>query len=118
MPGGSGKVSAVTMLASKRTQRAFRDAGTPAEIFFHLDAGHAYFDVAAGYLYFVDTPQDKVPRTVSQVLAGSGSSPEFEQLHLDSHRLFNGARRVALTAEQAKHILVALSLVGVRVTSC
>jgi hypothetical protein len=40
----------------------------------------------------------------------------IEQLHLDQHKFFNGARRVSLTSEQAHVVLIALRLVGVTAT--
>ena len=116
MPGGIGAVSSTVESASTRGDRGPALFANANEIFFHLDGRHVFFDRAGGYLYFVDSPQGVIARTVSGVLAGMAATPVFEQLHLDVHRLFTAARRVALDAAQAHGVLIALRLVGVGAT--
>jgi len=113
MPGGIGKVSETMVSACSGNGRAMASVKNANEIFYNLDSRRVYYDRAERYLYFVDAPQDLVMRTIRASLAGMREVLEFEQLHLDKHRYFNGARRVGLIEEQAKTVLTALRLVGV-----
>ncbi len=113
MPGGIGKVSTV---ASARRGRGIDVVKNANHIFFHLDARHAYYDSAGQLLYFVDAPGEPVRATILAVLAGMQGEVKIEQLHLDRHGCFNGARRVRLIAGQAEPVLVALQLAGIAVT--
>jgi predicted DNA binding protein len=116
MPGGIGKVSESMMSACWRQDRSIASVKNTNEIYFHLDGRRVYFDRAERYLYFVDSPLDLVKRTVLAALTGARDPVIIEQLHLDTHKFFNGARRVSLTSEQAHVVLVALRLVGVTAT--
>jgi hypothetical protein len=116
MPGGIGPVDQKTFSACSAHDRDIASVSNANEIFFHLDGRRVYYDRAAGYLYFVTGADDRVPRTIHASLAGLDCTPVFEQLHLDSHGLFNGARRVALSLPQADTVLIALRLSGVRAT--
>ena len=111
-----GPVSETTRLACARHDRVIDAVSNANDIFFHLDGRRVYYDSAEARLYFINAPETLVLRTIHSVLAGCGSHAVIEQLHLDSHRLFNGACRVALVAEQANAVLLALRLVGVRAT--
>jgi hypothetical protein len=116
MPGGIGKVSESMMSACSRQDRSIVSVKNTNEIFFHLDGRRVYFDRTERYLYFVDSPRDLVKRTVLAALAGAQDPVIIEQLHLDTHKFFNGARRVNLTGEQAHAVLIALRLAGLTVT--
>jgi len=116
MPGGIGKVSETMASACCRQDRVIDSVKNANEIFFHLDGRRVYYDTTERYLYFVDSPQDLVMRTVRASLAGMRAAVVIEQLHLDTHRYFNGARRVALTDGQAQTVLTALRLAGVSAT--
>lgn len=116
MPGGTGPVNRATLAACAAQDRALAALGSANEIFFNLDSRRVYYDRAACYLYFVADPQDTVVRTIRSALAGMHAVPVIEQLHLDAHRFFNGARRVGLVGAQAATVLVALRLAGVRAT--
>jgi len=111
-----GPVSETTRLACSRHDRAIDAVSNANDIFFHLDGRRVYYDSAEGWLYFINTPEALVPRTIRGVLAGCGGAAVIEQLHLDSHRLFTGACRVALVREQANAVLLALRLIGIRAT--
>ncbi len=116
MPGGIGPVDAATLSACSGRDRVIASLSNANEIFFHLDGRRVYFDRAASCLYFVTGAEDRVARTIRSSLAGLSATPVFEQLHLDAHGLFNGARRVCLTVPEADIVLVALRLAGVRAT--
>ena len=116
MPGGTGPINRATLAACATQERALAVLGNANEIFFNLDSRRVYYDRAACYLYFVADPQDTVVRTIRSALAGMRAVPVIEQLHLDAHRFFNGARRVGLIGTQAAAVLVALRLAGLRAT--
>ena len=116
MPGGVGKVSETMISATTGKRRKLASLNNANEIFFNLDAHRVYFDSCEGYLYFVDAPADLVTRTIRAALSGIQGSLVIEQLHLDTHRFFNAASRVALGGEQADAVLIALRLAGVAVT--
>jgi len=117
MPGGIGRVSESMMSACSRQDRSITSAKNANEIFFHLDGRRVYFDRAERYLYFVDSPQDLVQRIILAALAGAKGPVVIEQLHLDTHKFFHGARRVNLTGKQAHAVLIALRLAGVTATT-
>ena len=116
MPGGIGKVSERVLTASARRGRGIDVVTNANDIFFHLDARHAYYDSAGQLLYFVDAPGEPVRATILATFAGMQGEVKIEQLHLDRHGCFNGARRVRLIAGQAEAVLVALQLAGIAVT--
>lgn len=116
MPGGVGKVSERVISACSRQDRAIASVRNASEIFFHLDSRHAYYEEAERCLYFVNSPQGLVKRTLLASLAGVRHPPVIEQLHLDRHRFFNGACRAVLSDGQAETVLVALRLAGIAVT--
>lgn len=116
MPGGIGRVSESVQQHSAGRERELSAGAGANEIFFHLDGRNAYFDRAAGALYFVDTAGDTITRTLTAALQASGTVARFEQLHLDTHRFFNAARRLTLDESQRAAALTALRLIGVRVT--
>lgn len=116
MPGGIGKVSETMILACSKRDRTIAPARNANEIFFHLDGRRVYYDAAECCIYFVDSPQDRVKRTIRAALSGRGDVVTIEQLHLDTHQFFNGARRVGLTDNQAQTVLIALRLAGIVVT--
>jgi len=104
------------MSACSRRDRAIASVKNANEIFFNLDGRRVYYDGSERYLYFVDSPQDLVMRTIRAALAGMRQPLVIEQLHLDTNKFFNGARRVGLTVEQAHTVLTALRLAGVAAT--
>ncbi len=116
MPGGIGKVSESMMSTCWRQDRSIASVKNTNEIYFHLDGRRVYFDRAGRFLYFVDSPLDLVKRTILAALTGAQDPVVIEQLHLDKHKFFNGARRVSLTSEQPHVVLIALRLVGVTAT--
>ena len=116
MPGGVGRVSEGVLSAGSRRVRSMVAVGNANEIFYHLDANRVCFDAVAGCIYFVDSPGGQVRETILSTLAGLRSAVTVEQLHLDTHRFFDGARKVRLTGVQAGIVLVALRLAGVAVT--
>jgi len=116
MPGGVGPISQTTLLACSRQGRTIASAKNTNEIFYHLDSRRVFFDRGNHFLYFVDSSDGLVGRTIRAALTGLRSSVEIEQLHLDRHRVFAGARRVLLTARQADTVLVALRVAGVPAT--
>lgn len=114
MPGGIGPVSLATLLACSRQDREILSVNNANEIFYHLDSHRVIYDSGERYLYFVNSLQGLIARTIRAALLSFHGKPQIEQLHLDRHKLFNGARRVHLDEEQADTVLVALRLVGVR----
>ena len=117
MPGGVGRVSEAMLAACSAKDRTIASTGNANEIFYHLHASRVYLDGTKRYLYFVDSPGGKVKSTILAALAGMREVVEIEQLHLDAHRFFNGARRVSLTTEQeVETVLIALRLAGVALT--
>ncbi len=114
MPGGIGKVSdSVVSSAFSRRSRVGRVVRNANEIYYHLDARRVYFDRDSCYLYFVDSPQDVVKKTILAAWGEACDSPCFEQLHLDTHRFFPGACRIVLKGARADTVLIALRLAGV-----
>ena len=109
-----GPVSQATLLACSRRHRAIASVKNANEIFYHLDSRSVFFDRGERYLYFANSPQGLIAQTIRAALTCLHGNPEIEQLHLDQHKFFTGARRLRLSKEQADTVLVALRLVGVR----
>ena len=116
MPGGIGPVSRTTILACACRDRQIAPVENANEIFFNLDSRRVFYDRSECLLYFVDTPQGPVAATIDAALGGLNSAAVMEQMHLDPHRLFNGACCVRLANEHAEVVLVALRLAGIRAT--
>ena len=116
MPGGVGPVSDKTISACTGRDRRIAPAKNPNEIFFNLDNRRVFYDGAEGHLYFVDSPDGIVMRTVSASLAGLHNQSAIEQVYLDPHKCFHGARRVKLGEAHANTLLIALRLAGIRTT--
>lgn len=116
MPGGIGPVSESTLSAGSGRDRAIGTVKNANEIFFHLHARRVYVDRGGGSLYFVDSAQSPVRQTILAAMAGMQETVAIEQLHLDTHRFFTGACRVALSRRQVEGVLVALRLAGVAAT--
>jgi hypothetical protein len=116
MPGGVGKVSNTVVTAGNRSNRRIVRSRNATEIFFNLDSRHVYYDAESCLLYFVDGDQGQVTRTIRAVLDGIEGNSGIEQVYLDPHKCFSGARRVRLTAIQVAPLLVALRLAGIRTT--
>jgi hypothetical protein len=116
MPGGVGKVSGTAAMAGNRGDRRIAPIRDTNEIFYQLDSRRVYHDSDSGLLYFVDSDDGPVTRTIRAALEGLVGSIRIEQVYLDPHQCFNGARRVQLTAAQAAPLLVALRLTGIRTT--
>ena len=116
MPGGIGPVSDATLSACTGQDRTFTSKKNANEIFFNLDQRRVLYDGVEGYLYFVDATNGIVSQTLQAALSGLGRPPSVEQIYLDPHKFFSGARRVRLTPTDADTLLVALRLAGVRTT--
>lgn len=116
MPGGVGPVSATTASACSRADRAITSARNATEIFFNLDHRRVFYDRAERALYFVNSPDGVVTQTIGASLSGLNSNAVIEQIYLDPHKCFNGARRVRLGDGEADTLLIALRLAGVRTT--
>ena len=114
VPGGVGPISDTIISACASRDRPIASAKNANEIFFHLDNRRVFYDSAACHLYFVDSPDGLVLQTVSASLAGVQSLVTIEQVYLDPHKCFNGARRVKLQPEHANALLIALRLAGIR----
>ncbi|MCG6863716.1 MAG: hypothetical protein LJE70_21040 [Chromatiaceae bacterium] len=114
MPGGVGPVSQTTVLACTRQDRAIPSVQNANEIFYHLDSRRVLFDRGNGFLYFVNSSDGLIAGMIRAALTGMQCTFEIEQMHLDRHRFFTGARRIRLTAHQADTVLVALRVAGVR----
>jgi len=118
MPGGVGPVSSATVSACSGKDRKIASVRNANEIFYHLDSRRVFFDAGEGFLYFVDSPDGMVEQTISASLIGLESTNTIEQVYLDPHKCFNGARRVKLAEAHADTLLIALRLTGVRTTVC
>ena len=116
MPGGVGPVSIKTTSACASRDRRIASAKNPNEIFFNLDNRRVFYDSAEGHLYFVDSADGIVTQTVSASLAGLRNPVAIEQVYLDPHKCFHGARRVQLNGAHANTLLIALRLAGIRTT--
>ena len=116
MPGGIGRVSETMVSAGTQQDRVIATVKNANEIFYNLDIRRVYFDRAEGQLYFVDAPSVSVWKTIAAALGRERDSVVIEQLHLDTHKFFNGARRVRLGSAQADAVLVALRIAGVHAT--
>jgi hypothetical protein len=116
MPGGIGKVSKAVATAGNRSDRVIARTRNANEIFYNLDSRRVFYDTESCLLYFVDSDEGQVARTIRATLEGVDRNARIEQVYLDPHRCFNGARRVRLTEAQVAPMLVALRLAGVRTT--
>ena len=116
MPGGVGPISDTTISACASRDRPVAPPNNANEIFFNLDNRRVFYDSAACHLYFVDSPDGLVLQTVSASLAGLQSHVTIEQVYLDPHKCFNGARRMKLQPGHANALLIALRLAGIRTT--
>lgn len=117
MPGGIGPIDARTSAAcrSGRLLRTIRAGADEGEIFYNLDSGWAHYDTGRGLLYFMASPHAPV-QAVLEAVCATGRPPPIERVILDRHGMFHTGRRVALAAEWADAVLVALRLAGMRVT--
>ena len=117
MPGGIGPIDAKTSAACRngKVVRTIRVGADEHEIFYNLDGSRAHYDADRGQLYFMASPYAPVQEVLDAVFCGR-RPPPIERVDLDSHGMFNTGRRVALTAEWADAVLVALRLAGLRVT--
>jgi hypothetical protein len=98
-----------------RTDRDIAEVRNPNEVFYNLDSRRAYYDSGEGFLYFADS-QGTLSDIINRSLEGLQSRPLVEQVYLDPHQYFTGAQRIRLDTEQAKTLLVALRLAGIRTT--
>ncbi len=114
MPGGVGPVSEDIVLACGRLEREIAQIQNTNEVFYHLNSRQVFFDTDQGYLYFADSPQGSIRRTIRAALTSLNGHVAIEQLHLDQNKVFAAACRVRLTPEHADTVLVALRLTGIR----
>ena len=112
MPGGSGPIGKTVLSVgsgARRTPSLSISAGEAA-LFYNLHVGCVYYDREHAALYFVESRHaPAVADVASSVL---GRPLEAEQLHLDRHGFFCGARRAHLPPREAAVVLVALRLAG------
>ncbi|RMG35205.1 MAG: hypothetical protein D6720_07715 [Gammaproteobacteria bacterium] len=113
MPGGIGPISEATLAACCGRERVIAPVSNPTEIFFNLSSRRVFYDQAAQYLYFVESRDGLVARILKAVASGQGRVVDVEQIYLDSHGCFSGARRVALAPDISAPLLTAFRLAGV-----
>jgi len=111
-----GAVSASIANASKTAGRGISASASELEIFYSLDGNHVHYEALAGRLYFVTSDHSAVASLIQAAFIGMQQIPMIEQLHLDSHGYFRGARRIRLTPAQARTVLVALRLGGIQIS--
>jgi hypothetical protein len=118
MPGGIARVD-------RRTAQACRGSGADfsipagsgeAEIFYRLALGRICYSYLTERLYFVQSSHIPVSRILESVMRGLDRTLLIEQLHLDPHGVFTGARRVSIPAAEAESVLAAMRLAGIGVT--
>jgi len=118
MPGGIGHVDRTTAHAC-RTARAdspLLPGAGEAEIFHRLSLGKACYACQKESLYFVESRYAPVGGILRSVMEGLGNPAVIEQLHLDAHQLFCGARRLRIAPQDADTVLIALRLAGIEIT--
>jgi hypothetical protein len=117
MPGGIGPVDRTTANASRtaRPGNPLLPGAGEAEIFYRLSLGRACYGYRQESLYFVESRYAPVGDILHSVMQGLGRTAAVEQLHLDTHRLFRGARRVRIAPRDADAVLTALRLAGIEV---
>lgn len=113
MPGGIGPISEATLAACCGRERTIAPVSNATEIFFNLSSRRVFYDQADRYLYFVDSRDGLVIRILTAVAGGQGRVVDVEQIYLDSHGYFSGARRVALAPDISEPLLTAFRLAGI-----
>lgn len=118
MPGGIAQVDRDTAQACKGTgaARSIPAECGEAEIFYRLALGRVCYSRVRACLYFVHSAHIPVAEILGAVMRGQGTTATVEQLHLDPHGVFRGARRVPLPAARAETVLAALRLAGIQVS--
>lgn len=114
MPGAIGPVTQGVIDTGAQSNSVSVVFKNTNDIFYHLDSNRLYYDRTSLTLYFVNSGDGMISRTIRAVLSGLGNKAVFEQLHLDQHKLFSAACRIRLTDEQSAPVLTALKLGGVR----
>ena len=112
-----GPVNANVANAGKRCPQDSRAAATELEVFYNLDGNHVHFNRETGQLYFVESLHSPLLALIDATFQGLRQVPPIEQLHLDRHGYFRGARRLKLNTAQAGTLLVALRLAGIGISS-
>lgn len=115
MIGPVDSTCAKTLCRSHRKVTAPASEGE-ASIFFNLCMDRAHYSPQAGAIYFVDSNYVKVADTIAKVFAGLGCELQIDQLYLDQLSIFKSLKRVKLTRQQAKAVLVALRIQGMQIT--
>ena len=111
-----GSVSAAIANASKTVGRGIPATASELEIFYNLDGNRVHYETRSGRLYFVSSEHSSVATLVEAAFTGMRQTLCIEQLHLDPHGYFRGARRIQLTPSQARTVMVALRLGGIQIS--
>ncbi len=111
-----GAVSASIANASKCAGRGIPASASELEIFYNLDGNHVHYEDYSGRMYFVASEHSAVKSLIRAAFAGMRQVPLIDQLHLDPHGYFRGARRIQLTSAQATTVMVALRLGGIQIS--
>lgn len=117
MPGGIGPVDSATASACRRnlTGDALPQECGEVGIFYRLSLGRVCYSVPQEKLYFTDSGHVPVRDVLQAAMQGMGKVASIEQLHLDPHRIFAAACRVAVPTREAGVVLTALRLAGAEV---
>lgn len=117
MPGGIGPIDREIARSCRRERpSASLPGGCPeSEIFYRLSLGQVFYSYQLEKLYFVSSEHVSVVPLLASALRGLGKTPAIEQRHLDPHRVFPAACRVALSAADAETVLTAFRLSGIGV---
>lgn len=117
MPGGIAPVDRDTAQAcqGRGTGQSIPAGSGEAEIFHRLALGRVCYSYLHERLYFVHSAHVPVTEILNAVMRGHGEAAVIEQLHLDPHGVFKGARRVTLPATRAEPVLTAMRLANIQV---
>ena len=121
MPGGIGPVDPKCAKALCQAHREIKLPPTADErrIFYNLSMDRVHYVPDRDALYFVDSRHSGVQNILDAELRSMGVTAQITQLHIDNLGIFNGGKRIILPPDQARSVLVALRLQGIRISvSC
>ncbi|MCB1761518.1 MAG: hypothetical protein KDI27_00060 [Gammaproteobacteria bacterium] len=118
MPGGIGPVDAKCARALCLTQRVVNlpAAADELQILYNLGMHRVHYFPGRNAIYFVESRHVAVQETLLAALGETAHDVTITQLYLDRLGLFKVGKRANVTPEQAATVLVALRIMGVRVT--
>lgn len=118
MPGGIGPVDPECAKALCLTQREVSLPASADElrILYNLGMHRVHYFPGRNAVYYVESRHIPVQQTLLATLGESASRVVITQLYLDRLGFFKIGKRATLTLEQAARVLVALRLMGVRVS--